>query len=238
MLRLRPSVHSMQALVCWHHLYLFVAQHCSRTSHHSLSSPYTDPCLQVSDKGGGVPFRRIENLFSYMYSTAPAPQIGEHTRTPLVSRDTGGGVQGTAFIHSYIHWKTNKGVKILLIAPYAIWLPFCAAHKHPNAHLAFYLDSLSYLKILESFFSQKKTSNLQTQSKLDKTPCLFHCSAAACDVTENKASLNPWSPLCLCAGWLRLRSPHLSSLRQVLPGGPAALLHGGPRHRRCDLLEG
>lgn len=42
--------------------------------------------LQVSDTGGGVPFRRIENLFSYMYSTAPAPQIGEHARTPLVSR--------------------------------------------------------------------------------------------------------------------------------------------------------
>lgn len=103
MLRMRQSVHGMQALVCWHHLYLFVAQHCSRTSHHSLSLPYPDPCLQVSDKGGGVPFRRIENLFSYMYSTAPAPQIGEHTRTPLVSRATGGGVQGTAFIHSYIY---------------------------------------------------------------------------------------------------------------------------------------
>lgn len=60
--------------------------------HHPLSSPYTVPRLQVSDKGGGVPFRRIENLFSYMYSTAPAPQIGEHTRTPLVSRDAGSGV--------------------------------------------------------------------------------------------------------------------------------------------------
>uniref|UniRef100_A0A667XSV3 Protein-serine/threonine kinase n=1 Tax=Myripristis murdjan TaxID=586833 RepID=A0A667XSV3_9TELE len=42
-----------------------------------------DMSIKVSDKGGGVPFRRIENLFSYMYSTAPAPQIGDHTRTPL-----------------------------------------------------------------------------------------------------------------------------------------------------------
>lgn len=42
----------------------------------------------------------------------------------------------------------------------------------------------------------------------------------------------------LCAGWFRLRSSHLPSLRQVLPGRPAALLHGGPRHRRCNLLEG
>uniref|UniRef100_A0A8C4IG45 Protein-serine/threonine kinase n=1 Tax=Dicentrarchus labrax TaxID=13489 RepID=A0A8C4IG45_DICLA len=42
-----------------------------------------DMSIKVSDKGGGVPFRRIENLFSYMYSTAPAPQMGEHTRPPL-----------------------------------------------------------------------------------------------------------------------------------------------------------
>ncbi|XP_023262583.1 pyruvate dehydrogenase (acetyl-transferring) kinase isozyme 2, mitochondrial-like [Seriola lalandi dorsalis] len=42
-----------------------------------------DMSIKVSDTGGGVPFRRIENLFSYMYSTAPAPQIGEHTRPPL-----------------------------------------------------------------------------------------------------------------------------------------------------------
>lgn len=39
--------------------------------------------IKVNDQGGGVPFRRIEKLFSYMYSTAPAPQIGEHTRPPL-----------------------------------------------------------------------------------------------------------------------------------------------------------
>ncbi|XP_061764095.1 pyruvate dehydrogenase (acetyl-transferring) kinase isozyme 2, mitochondrial [Nerophis ophidion] len=42
-----------------------------------------DVSIKVSDKGGGVPFRRIENLFSYLYSTAPAPQIGEHVRPPL-----------------------------------------------------------------------------------------------------------------------------------------------------------
>ncbi|XP_076008209.1 pyruvate dehydrogenase (acetyl-transferring) kinase isozyme 2, mitochondrial [Genypterus blacodes] len=42
-----------------------------------------DMSIKVSDKGGGVPFRRIENLFSYMYSTAPTPQIGEYKRPPL-----------------------------------------------------------------------------------------------------------------------------------------------------------
>uniref|UniRef100_A0A8C6NUY2 Protein-serine/threonine kinase n=1 Tax=Nothobranchius furzeri TaxID=105023 RepID=A0A8C6NUY2_NOTFU len=42
-----------------------------------------DMSIKVSDRGGGVAFRRIENLFSYMYSTAPAPQIGDHSRAPL-----------------------------------------------------------------------------------------------------------------------------------------------------------
>ncbi|KAJ0060306.1 hypothetical protein NL108_010131, partial [Boleophthalmus pectinirostris] len=42
-----------------------------------------DMSIKVSDQGGGVPFRRIENLFSYMYSTAPAPQMGDHSRPPL-----------------------------------------------------------------------------------------------------------------------------------------------------------
>lgn len=68
MLHLRPSV-------CWHPVNLLKVPVSSSPS-----------CPQVSDKGGGVPFRRIENLFSYMYSTAPAPQIGEHSRTPLVSK--------------------------------------------------------------------------------------------------------------------------------------------------------
>lgn len=40
----------------------------------------------MSDRGGGVPFRRIEHLFSYMYSTAPRPCIGDKHRAPLVRR--------------------------------------------------------------------------------------------------------------------------------------------------------
>lgn len=39
-------------------------------------------------------------------------------------------------------------------------------------------------------------------------------------------------------GWLWLRLAHLPPLRQVLPGGPAALLHGGLRHRRRHLPKG
>lgn len=42
-------------------------------------------CLQMSDRGGGFPFRKTERLFSYMYSTAPRPCIGDKHRAPLVS---------------------------------------------------------------------------------------------------------------------------------------------------------
>ena len=38
----------------------------------------------MSDRGGGIPLRKIERLFSYMYSTAPTPQPGTGG-TPLVS---------------------------------------------------------------------------------------------------------------------------------------------------------
>ncbi|XP_030649897.1 pyruvate dehydrogenase (acetyl-transferring) kinase isozyme 2, mitochondrial isoform X3 [Chanos chanos] len=42
-----------------------------------------DLSIKMSDRGGGVPFRKIERLFSYMYSTAPRPAIGNHQRAPL-----------------------------------------------------------------------------------------------------------------------------------------------------------
>ncbi|XP_051531004.1 pyruvate dehydrogenase (acetyl-transferring) kinase isozyme 2, mitochondrial-like isoform X2 [Myxocyprinus asiaticus] len=42
-----------------------------------------DLTIKMSDRGGGVPFRKIENLFSYMYSTAPTPQMDEKQRAPL-----------------------------------------------------------------------------------------------------------------------------------------------------------
>uniref|UniRef100_A0A7N4NHP3 Protein-serine/threonine kinase n=1 Tax=Sarcophilus harrisii TaxID=9305 RepID=A0A7N4NHP3_SARHA len=38
--------------------------------------------FKMSDRGGGVPLRKIERLFSYMYSTAPTPQPGSGG-TPL-----------------------------------------------------------------------------------------------------------------------------------------------------------
>uniref|UniRef100_A0A8C7CFY3 Protein-serine/threonine kinase n=1 Tax=Oncorhynchus kisutch TaxID=8019 RepID=A0A8C7CFY3_ONCKI len=42
-----------------------------------------DLSIKVMDRGGGVPLRKIETLFSYMYSTAPRPDFGDNHRAPL-----------------------------------------------------------------------------------------------------------------------------------------------------------
>ncbi|XP_005992241.1 pyruvate dehydrogenase (acetyl-transferring) kinase isozyme 2, mitochondrial [Latimeria chalumnae] len=42
-----------------------------------------DLSIKMSDRGGGVPVRKIEKLFSYMYSTAPTPQMGLSRGAPL-----------------------------------------------------------------------------------------------------------------------------------------------------------
>uniref|UniRef100_H2UV59 Protein-serine/threonine kinase n=1 Tax=Takifugu rubripes TaxID=31033 RepID=H2UV59_TAKRU len=44
-----------------------------------------DLTIKMSDRGGGVPLRKIERLFSYMYSTAPSPVHVDNSRNaPLV----------------------------------------------------------------------------------------------------------------------------------------------------------
>ncbi|NXD17270.1 PDK1 kinase, partial [Nothocercus nigrocapillus] len=37
----------------------------------------------MSDRGGGVPMRKIDRLFNYMYSTAPRPRVETSRATPL-----------------------------------------------------------------------------------------------------------------------------------------------------------
>lgn len=39
-----------------------------------------DLTIKMADRGGGVPLRKIERLFSYMYSTAPSPVLGDTSR--------------------------------------------------------------------------------------------------------------------------------------------------------------
>ncbi|XP_067281064.1 pyruvate dehydrogenase kinase, isozyme 4 [Pseudorasbora parva] len=42
-----------------------------------------DLTIKMSDRGGGVPLRKIERLFSYMYSTAPSPVTEDNRNAPL-----------------------------------------------------------------------------------------------------------------------------------------------------------
>uniref|UniRef100_A0A671TWU0 Protein-serine/threonine kinase n=1 Tax=Sparus aurata TaxID=8175 RepID=A0A671TWU0_SPAAU len=51
--------------------------------HCCVNLPILSVPLQMSDRGGGVPFRKTERLFSYMYSTAPRPSFGDKHRAPL-----------------------------------------------------------------------------------------------------------------------------------------------------------
>ncbi|XP_036401117.1 pyruvate dehydrogenase (acetyl-transferring) kinase isozyme 1, mitochondrial isoform X1 [Megalops cyprinoides] len=42
-----------------------------------------DLTVKVSDRGGGVPLRKIDRLFTYTYSTAPRPRMETSRATPL-----------------------------------------------------------------------------------------------------------------------------------------------------------
>ncbi|KAM6268936.1 pyruvate dehydrogenase (acetyl-transferring) kinase isozyme 1, mitochondrial isoform 2-T2 [Porphyrio hochstetteri] len=42
-----------------------------------------DLTVKMSDHGGGVPMRKIDRLFNYMYSTAPRPRVETSRATPL-----------------------------------------------------------------------------------------------------------------------------------------------------------
>uniref|UniRef100_A0A3B5MMK2 Protein-serine/threonine kinase n=1 Tax=Xiphophorus couchianus TaxID=32473 RepID=A0A3B5MMK2_9TELE len=47
-----------------------------------------DLTVKVSDRGGGVPLRKIDRLFTYTYSTAPRPSIDDSRAAPLVSENS------------------------------------------------------------------------------------------------------------------------------------------------------
>ncbi|KAF5901228.1 pyruvate dehydrogenase kinase, isozyme 4, partial [Clarias magur] len=48
-----------------------------------VSLGYEDLTIKMSDRGGGVPLRKIERLFSYMYTTAPSPVTDNARNAPL-----------------------------------------------------------------------------------------------------------------------------------------------------------
>lgn len=112
-------------------------------------------CVQVSDRGGGIPRSVISKLFNYMYSTAPRPPSpDEANMTPLVSR--------TRSRISICHWSVWGAMRCdwlifiveLLQAGYGFGLPLSRLYaKYLNGDLwlssmeAHGTDALVYLKV-------------------------------------------------------------------------------------------
>lgn len=187
--------------------------------------------LQMSDRGLGVPLRKIDRLFSYMYSTAPTPPLGDGG-APLVrasvsrchglcgalgdksafqgGRGTfGGGWSGRARFEldmgTYGHPK---------MSPSVAWRHLGGAMGTRGWH--------------GDICGRQGTFGSDMVTAGSGTRTLVGTRSTAGALTQ---------PLCP-PGRFWLRAAHLPPLRPVLPGGPAALLHGGLWHRRAHLPEG
>lgn len=45
-----------------------------------------DVCIKISDRGGGIPRSQADQLFKYMYSTAPQPSKSDMHTVPLAGK--------------------------------------------------------------------------------------------------------------------------------------------------------
>lgn len=96
----------------------------------------------MSDRGGGVPFRKIEKLFSYMYSTAPRPNIGDHQRAPLVS------VRQTQIQEHKTHSQYTNAHK-----QYTHTRNACTARRHTHGHTCTVMSRITHMLLLISIYS-------------------------------------------------------------------------------------
>uniref|UniRef100_A0AAQ6A981 Protein-serine/threonine kinase n=1 Tax=Amphiprion ocellaris TaxID=80972 RepID=A0AAQ6A981_AMPOC len=72
-----------------------------------------DLTIKMSDRGGGVPLRKIDRLFSYMYSTAPSPVHVDNSRNaPLVRQNLS---------HSLSELKTCRSKTFCFYCWFWIW---------------------------------------------------------------------------------------------------------------------
>ncbi|MGH0147730.1 UNVERIFIED_CONTAM: hypothetical protein FKN15_039848 [Acipenser sinensis] len=65
-IRMLLNQHSVNEIYCFQNVFYFVIL-----------------VMQISDRGGGVPLRKIDRLFTYTYSTAPRPCMETSHATPL-----------------------------------------------------------------------------------------------------------------------------------------------------------
>lgn len=101
----------------------------------------------MSDRGGGVPLRKIDRLFNYMYSTAPRPRVETSRAVPLagfgyglpISRLYAQYFQGDLKLYSlegygtdaviYIKALSTESVERLPVYNKAAWKHYKANHE-------------------------------------------------------------------------------------------------------------
>uniref|UniRef100_A0A2K5BUP9 Protein-serine/threonine kinase n=1 Tax=Aotus nancymaae TaxID=37293 RepID=A0A2K5BUP9_AOTNA len=84
-----------------------------------------DLTVKMSDRGGGVPLRKIDRLFNYMYSTAPRPRVETSRAVPLagfgyglpISRLYAQYFQGDLKLYSLEGYGTDAVIYIKVIMP-------------------------------------------------------------------------------------------------------------------------
>ncbi|XP_058156621.1 pyruvate dehydrogenase (acetyl-transferring) kinase isozyme 1, mitochondrial isoform X1 [Dasypus novemcinctus] len=104
-----------------------------------------DLTVKMSDRGGGVPLRKIDRLFNYMYSTAPRPRVETSRAVPLagfgyglpISRLYAQYFQGDLKLYSLEGYGTDAVIYIKALSTESIErLPVYnkAAWKHYNTN--------------------------------------------------------------------------------------------------------
>lgn len=116
--------------------------------------------IQMSDRGGGVPFMKTERLFSYMYSTAPRPSTGDKHRASLVRK-----------LHKFKHnINTWEELTCVCVCAGRVWL--WSAHLSPLCSLLpGRLTALLYGG-LRHWRCHTPEGNIYTYTRVSPTYCL------------------------------------------------------------------
>lgn len=173
-----------------------------------------------------------------MYSTAPAPQIGDHARTPLVSSDTGGGDAGFCLLthlHSYMHWKTNIGFlnrrKDTVNCSMCHLVAFLHSLHTPKCSFSLLFRLSWQLKVwnagIHSFFSK---NDLQCTKQTWLTTRLFHGRALLLAVWQRT---KPWTPHSPC----RLASATVCPFLVSMPGTSRETCSSTPWRAMARMLS-
>lgn len=199
-------------------------------------------CLlcEVSDRGGGVPLRKIDRLFTYTYSTAPRPSIDGSRAAPLVNtpnlsslvtesvskRNQSVSVWKWKQLYQRLHsWGRYPAI------PYTPW-----SSRVPFRHTYLAFAGLSHVPPIKT----KSTAailpyvpeKIHSQSLCSSECCLCHGAALLFQ------TLSGWTLLHFSLGWLWVWPAHLTTVRSLLSRRPQVVFYGGLRNRCCDLHTG